>query len=193
MKKWIGIGLAMALLLGVLSGCSLFGKKANGFVLYGTKDQVEAMAGKFKKEAKESDIYAAKLTMLEGKKVLVLTKKNGEALVKKALLKKIDNNHDVKAIDKLPVITAEQGVLFAQDKVENATIDGAKLKYEGNIIIGDERLYADMYAIVDEATFTKMKGEEKSVGVLKFDKDPSKDFPNKNGVEASEMVTINKK
>ncbi|SDZ23133.1 lipoprotein BA_5634 family protein [Thermoactinomyces sp. DSM 45892] len=190
MKKWIGIGLAIAILLGVLSGCSLFGKKANGFVLFGTKDQVEAMVSKYKKELKETDVYTAKLTTLGSKKVLVLTKKNGEALVKKALLKKIDNNNDIKAIEQLPTITAGQGILFAQDKVENAIIDGAKFKYEGNIIIGDERLYADMYAIVDEATFTKMKGEEKSVGVLKFDRDPSKDFPNKNGVEASLLVTM---
>ncbi len=33
-----------------------------------------------------------------------------------------------------------------------------------------------MYAIVDDATYNNVKGDEKSVGVLKFDKDPSKEF-----------------
>ena len=33
-----------------------------------------------------------------------------------------------------------------------------------------------MYAIVDDATYSNVKGDEKSVGVLKFDKDPSKEF-----------------
>ncbi|MGF9966366.1 lipoprotein BA_5634 family protein [Bacillus rhizoplanae] len=71
----------------------------------------------------------------------------------------------------------EQGALFAKEELANVTIDGNKLKYEGNIIIGDGRSYADMFAVVDDATYTKIKGEEKSVGVLRFDKDPAKDLP----------------
>ena len=47
-----------------------------------------------------------------------------------------------------------------------------------------------MYAIVDDATYNNVKGDEKSVGVLKFDKDPSKEFPGYNGVEASQLVKI---
>ena len=51
-----------------------------------------------------------------------------------------------------------------------------------------------MYAIVDDATYNNVKGDEKSVGVLKFDKDPSKEFPGYNGVEASQLVKLcNKK
>ena len=45
-----------------------------------------------------------------------------------------------------------------------------------------------MYAIVDDATYSNVKGDEKSVGVLKFDKDPSKEFPGYKGVEASQLV-----
>ncbi|UJA81678.1 lipoprotein BA_5634 family protein, partial [Bacillus cereus] len=57
---------------------------------------------------------------LEGKKVLVMDKKTGEELVKKELLSKVDAKDDTKAIDKLPTVTSEQGVLFAKEKVENA-------------------------------------------------------------------------
>ncbi|MGN4426408.1 lipoprotein BA_5634 family protein [Bacillus cereus group sp. MYBK30-1] len=192
MKKLVGIGLAAAISFGALSGCSLLGEKANGFVLYGTEEQVQQIADKNKKDVKEKDMYKMKVATLEGKKVLVMDKKTGEELVKKELIRKVDKNDDTKAIDKLPAVTAEQGVLFAKDKVENATLDGAKLKYEGNTIIGSGRAYADMFAIVDDATYGNVKGEEKSVGVLKFDKDPSKEFPGKNGVEASQLVKIKK-
>ena len=47
-----------------------------------------------------------------------------------------------------------------------------------------------MYAIVDDATYNNVKGDEKSVGVLKFDKDPSKEFPGYKGVEASQLVKL---
>ncbi|MBM6646704.1 lipoprotein BA_5634 family protein [Bacillus sp. RIT 809] len=192
MKKLVGIGLAAAISFGALSGCSLLGEKANGFVLYGTEEQVAQIADKNKKEVKEKDMYKMKLTTLEDKKVLVMDKKTGEELVKKELLKKVGKDENTKPLDKLPAVTADQGVLFAKDKVENATIDGAKLNYEGNTIIGSGRAYADMFAIVDDATYGNVKGEEKSVGVLKFDKDPSKEFPGKNGVEAAQLVTIKK-
>ncbi|QWH39647.1 MULTISPECIES: lipoprotein BA_5634 family protein [Bacillus cereus group] len=192
MKKLVGIGLAAAISFGALSGCSLLGEKANGFVLYGTEEQVAQIADKNKKEVKEKDMYKMKLTTLEDKKVLVMDKKTGEELVKKELLKKVGKDENTKPLDKLPAVTADQGVLFAKDKVENATLDGAKLNYEGNTIIGSGRAYADMFAIVDDATYGNVKGEEKSVGVLKFDKDPSKEFPGKNGVEAAQLVTIKK-
>ncbi|WP_426950708.1 lipoprotein BA_5634 family protein [Bacillus mycoides] len=192
MKKLVGIGLAAAISFGALSGCSLLGEKANGFVLYGTEEQVQQIADKNKKEVKEKDVYKMKLTTLEDKKVLVMDKKTGEELVKKELLQKVDEKDDTKSLDKLSAVTAEQGVLFAKNKIENATIDGAKLKYEGNTIIGSGRAYADMFAIVDDATYGNVKGEEKSVGVLKFDKDPSKEFPGKNGVEGAQLVKIKK-
>ena len=68
----------------------------------------------------------------------------------------MDEKDNTKPLDKLPAVTTEQGVLFAK-KVENATLDGAKLKYEGNTIIGSGRAYTDMYAIVDDATYSNVK------------------------------------
>lgn len=132
-----------------------------------------------------------KRTILEGKKVLVMDKKTGEELVKKGLLKKVDNDDDTEAVHKLPVVSSNQGVLFAKEKVENVTTDGAKLKYEGNTIIGNGRAYADMFTIVDDAAYGNVKGEEKSVGVLKYDKNSKKGFNYRGLVEGTQFVEIN--
>ncbi|MEI4711854.1 lipoprotein BA_5634 family protein [Bacillus cereus] len=188
MKKLVGIGLAAAISLGALSGCSLLGEKANGVVAYGSDQQVNSIIDKNKSDIKEKNTYKMKLTTLEGKKLLVMDKKTGEELVKKELLKKVEKN-DAKAIDKLPAVTGEQGVLFAKEKVENAEMNGTKLKYEGNTIIGDGRSYTDMFAIVDDATYGKVTGEEKSVGVLKMTKDPKKEM-NNNRKEAEEVQLV---
>ena len=50
MKKLVGIGLAAAISFGALSGCSLLGEKANGFVLYGSEEQVQQITDKNKKD-----------------------------------------------------------------------------------------------------------------------------------------------
>ncbi|ARZ64892.1 MULTISPECIES: lipoprotein BA_5634 family protein [Bacillus cereus group] len=190
MKKLVGIGLAAAISFGALSGCSLLGEKANGIVAYGSDQQVNSIIDKNKSDIKEKNTYKMKLTTLEGKKVLVMDKKTGEELVKKELLKKVEKD-DAKAIDKLPAVTSEQGVLFAKEKVENAEMNGTKLKYEGNTIIGDGRSYTDMFAIVDDATYDKVAGEEKSVGVLKMNKDPKKEIADhRKAAEEAQLVKI---
>ncbi|KFM99479.1 hypothetical protein D0U04_05155 [Bacillus clarus] len=193
MKKLVGIGLAAAISFGALSGCSLIGEKSNGLVVYGTEQQVQQLADLKKNDVKEKDVYKMKLATLEDKKVLVMDKKTGEELVKKELLKKVEKDDNTKAIDKLPAVTADQGVLFTKEKVENMTIDGVKLKYEGNTIIGNGRSYADMFAIVDDVAYNKVKGEEKSVGVLEFDKDPNNEMQDtKIKVEEVQLVKIKK-
>ncbi|KEK23061.1 lipoprotein BA_5634 family protein [Bacillus gaemokensis] len=192
MKKLVGIGLAAAISFGVLSGCSLLEEKANGMVTYGSEQQVNKVINKNKSDIKEKNTYKMKLATLNDKKVLVMDKKTGEELVKKELIKKVEKDN-TKAIDKLPAVTADQGVLFAKEEVANATIDGAKLKYEGNTIIGDARSYADMFAIVDDAAYGKVNGEEKSVGVLKFDKDPKDKIQDTTKeTEAVQLVKIKK-
>ena len=68
MKKLVGIGLA-AISLGALSGCSLLGEKANGFVLYGSEEQVQQITDKTKRSERK-DFYKMKMTTLDGKKFL---------------------------------------------------------------------------------------------------------------------------
>ena len=69
MKKLVGIGLATAISLGALSGCSLLGEKANGFVLYGSEEQVQQITDKTKRSERK-DFYKMKMTTLDGKKFL---------------------------------------------------------------------------------------------------------------------------
>ena len=189
MRKLVRIGLAAAISFGALSGCSLLGKE-NGIIAYGSEQQVNTVIDKNKNGIKEKNTYKMKLTILEDKKVLVMDKKTGEELVKKGLLKKVDKDDNTEAIDKLPAVTSDQGVLFTKEKVENVTIDGAKLKYEGNTIIGHNRAYADMFAIVDDAAYGNMKGEEKYVGVLRYDKNPKNELSNYKGADRTQLVEI---
>ncbi|MGG0360542.1 lipoprotein BA_5634 family protein [Bacillus tropicus] len=193
MKKLIGIGLAATISFGALSGCSLLGEKSNGVIAYGTEQQVQQLADQKKNDMKEKNIYKMKLTTVEDKKILVMDKKTGEELVKKELLKKVDKNDDTKAIDKLPAITEEQGIIFTKEEAKDITIDGIQLKYEGNTIIGDGRSYADMFVIVDAGAYNQIKGEEKSVGVLRLDKDPKNEMKDiKTKVEQVQLVKIKK-
>ena len=52
-EKLVGIGLAAAISLGALSGCSLLGEKANGFVLYGSEEQVQQITDKTKRSERK--------------------------------------------------------------------------------------------------------------------------------------------
>lgn len=50
-----------------------------------------------------------------------------------------------------------------------------------------------MFAIVDDAAYGKVNGEEKSVGVLKFDKDPKDKIQDTTKeTEAVQLVKIKK-
>lgn len=188
MKKLIGLSLAAAISMSALTGCGLLGEKANGFVLYGTETQVQAVADKEKPT--EKDMYKMKVVNIDDKKVLVMDQKTADELVKKELLQKVEND-ETTAIDKLPAVTEEQGVLFAKEEVANVALDGYALKYEGNIIIGDGRSYADMFAVVDDTAYNNVAGEEKTVGVLKFDKDPAEKMPVQGeDVERAQLVKI---
>ncbi|MGG1149715.1 lipoprotein BA_5634 family protein [Bacillus wiedmannii] len=193
MKKLIGVGLAAAISFGALSGCSLLTKltgKPNGMIVYGTEEHVQKVADKHKKEAKETDVYKMKITTIDDKRVLVMNTKTAEELVKKELLKEVEQGDNTKTIDTLPAVTVEQGVLFAKEKVESATIDGTKLKYEGNTIVGDGRRYVDMYAIMDDTAYNNVKSEEKSLGVLKFSTDATKKLADDKGIDYEQTVTI---
>ena len=66
MKKIVGIGLAAAISLGALSGCSLLGEKQT--VLYCTdqKNKFRKLQTKTKRSERK-DFYKMKMTTLEGK------------------------------------------------------------------------------------------------------------------------------
>ena len=63
---------------------------------------------------------------------------------------------DVEPIKALPAISDEAGIVFAKEEQKDVVIDGKKMKYEGNVVIGDARKYTDMYAVVSDAEYAKI-------------------------------------
>ncbi|CAI8856636.1 hypothetical protein KOY_01935 [Bacillus cereus VDM021] len=48
------------------------------------------------------------------------------------------------------------------------------MKYEGNVIIGDARKYADMYAIVSDVAYQTISQPVKTIGVVACKGNPKK-------------------
>ena len=69
MKKLVGIGLAAAISLGALSGCSLLERKRTVLYCMAQKNKFSKLQIK-QKEVKEKDFYKMKMTTLDGKKFL---------------------------------------------------------------------------------------------------------------------------
>ena len=64
-------------------------------------------------------------------------------------------------------------MLFTKEKSYKLEIENINIKYEGNLIIGDGRIYADLFLIVNDEDWASLKGTEKTMAILKYDKDPS--------------------
>jgi len=57
------------------------------------------------------------------------------------------------------------------------------------LIIGDGRAYSDMFLIVNDADWASIKGTEKMMALLEYDKDPSADGLDYD-VEKTQLVRI---
>jgi hypothetical protein len=67
------------------------------------------------------------------------------------------------------------------------------VKYEGNSIIGNGRTYVDSFLIVDDSEFEGIAGTEKTMGLLKFNKDPKNETVEvAKETEKFQMVTLKK-
>ncbi|MCR8641765.1 lipoprotein BA_5634 family protein [Paenibacillus sp. N1-5-1-14] len=197
MKKLLSIGLIMMLSMSLLTGCGLidgiFGEKANGVIIYGETQQIDKAIEKHKSKISEKNTFPVKLIEAQDKKVLALSSKTAEELIKKELLKKVVKDSDTQIITSLPSIPADGAILFAKEKVSNLPINGITAKYEDNIIIGDGRSYADMFLIVDETAFAKLQGTDKSMAALKYSKNPKNEMQDLSSeVEKAQMVTMKK-
>lgn len=172
----------------VLSGCSLF-DTANGIILYGDEGQVLSSLDEEHKGQIEKDSYSVKVIEKDDKRALVMDDVTAKALVDKELLKEVEDNV-AKAISDLPKISKGEGVLFAKTSDDASVLDEMELplKYEGNIIIGDGRVYVDMFLVVTEDDFNGISGTEKTIGVIQYDKDP--DGIGAFGVDREQLVKI---
>ncbi|GAB6422786.1 lipoprotein BA_5634 family protein [Bacillus luti] len=193
-KKLLGLGMAALFSVSVLSGCSTLDSllgRANTVVVYGDKEQVNKASDTYKDEVKNIDKYGVKMIELNSKKIMVINDFVAEKMVEKGLLKKVDAKDDVTPLKEIP--KSDTGSIFSKNKADEVVKKGQKLKYGGNVVIGDGRVYADMFAIVKDEVYKELQGTEKSVGVLEFSADPDeKILPLSKEVEKAQLVKMDK-
>jgi Uncharacterised lipoprotein family len=175
LKKKIGLTVASVLTMVLLSGCSLVETifpQARGIILYGTDQKVNEDMNKYKDDVKSSELLKVKMTESNDQKVMLINQTTAEAMLKGKLMRKVTDKDKVEPITALPKIAADAPALFAKEEMNKVNLNGKEIpvKYEGNIILGDARRYADMFMIVSDNAWEKMDGTETAVGVLHFDK-----------------------
>ena len=86
------------------------------------------------------------------------------------------------------------GIVFAKEAQNDVVINGKKMKYEGNVIIGDARKYTDMYVVVSDTEYTKVNEPVKTVGLAAFKENPKEkifpDIKRDSKVEEAHMVEV---
>uniref|UniRef100_UPI0003C8C48B Lipoprotein, putative n=1 Tax=Bacillus anthracis TaxID=1392 RepID=UPI0003C8C48B len=166
---------------------------ATGIVMYGDETGVQQTMDQYKDKIESQNKFEAKLGTVNEKKVLIMNKTTAEKMVKENMLKKVVKE-DVEPIKALPAISDEAGIVFAKEEQKDVVIDGKKMKYEGNVVIGDARKYTDMYAVVSDAEYAKISEPVKTIGLASFKENPKeKIFPDiKRGskVEEAHMVEV---
>jgi len=198
MKK-VKLGLVAIMSAAVFSGCSIMdmiAPQANGVIMYGDDVAVQQKIAQYKGKIESEHKFEAKFTTVNDKKVLIMNKTTADKMVKEKVLKKVEGE-DAKPIATLPAISDDAGAVFAKAEQNDVIIDGKKMKYEGNIIIGDARKYADMYAVVSDVAYQTMNQPVKTIGVVEFKENPKKEiFPEikrDSKVEEAHMVELGSK
>ncbi len=195
MKK-VKLGLVAIMSAAVFSGCSIMdmiAPQAKGVVMYGDETGVQKTMDQYKDKIESQSKFEAKLGTVNEKKVLIMNKTTAEKMVKENMLKKVVKE-DVEPIKALPSVSDEVGIIFAKEEQKDVVINGKKMKYEGNVVIGDARKYTDMYAVISDAEYTKINEPVKTIGLAAFKENPKeKIFPDiKRGsnVEEVHMVEV---
>ncbi|MBS9804996.1 lipoprotein BA_5634 family protein [Bacillus cereus] len=194
MKK-VKLGIVAVMSAAVFSGCSIMdmiAPQANGIVMYGDENGVQKTMDQYKDKIESQNKFEAKLGTVNEKKVLIMNKTTAEKMVKEKMLKKVVKE-DVEPIKALPSISDEAGIVFAKEE-KDVVIDGKKMKYEGNVVIGDARRYTDMYVVVSDTEYAKINQPVKTIGLAAFKENPKKEiFPDikkDSKVEEAHMVEV---
>ncbi|MFP3844956.1 lipoprotein BA_5634 family protein [Priestia filamentosa] len=196
MKRLLSICATVIVVGSLMSGCSATKdafQKANGVILYGNQQQISDALNQDKKDIKEKDEYTIKVAEDGKQDMMILDKTTAKALVEKKLLKEVTKDNDTEAITSLPKVTKDTNALFAKQEVKEMNLAGqnSKIIYGGNKIIGDGRSYVDEFLIVDDSQFTAIKGTEKKMAVIKYDKNPDKKLSEFN-VDEVQLVKVGK-
>jgi hypothetical protein len=195
MKKLLSVCFTAVIAGSLMTGCSAITEmfeKANGVILYGDHNQVAGVFEQEKDDLKEKNEYKFKVAEDQGQQILIFNETTAKALVEKELLNKVVKDDETEPIKSLPELK-DKGILFTkQDNVDKVTIDGQSLSVsnEGNIVIGRGRAYGDMFLVVSDDKWSAMKGTEKAMGVIEYDKDPAEKLPEFE-VEKVQLITIN--
>ncbi|HDR6310319.1 TPA: hypothetical protein QCU60_002173 [Bacillus cereus] len=195
MKK-VKLGLVAIMSAAVFSGCSIMdmiAPQATGVVMYGDETGVQKTMDQYKDKIESQNKFEAKLSTVNEKKVLIMNKTTAEKMVKENMLKKVVKE-DVEPIKALPAISDEAGIVFAKEEQKDVVIAGKKMKYEGNVVIGDARKYTDMYAVVSDTEYAKISEPVKTIGLAAFKENPKEkifpDIKNSSNVEEAHMVEV---
>ncbi len=176
MKKTVLGILTMLMAVTALTGCNMLAK-ANGVILYGEESEIVKAVEKEKDELVKEEQHKIKILDNNGHQVMILSEKTADALVKKKLINEITNPEKakIKAVSSLSKISNGKGLLFAKKELKELNVDGKSLeiKYEGNLIIGEGRTYAEIFLIVTDEEWASLSGTEKTLAILEYDKDPS--------------------
>ncbi|MFP3726775.1 lipoprotein BA_5634 family protein [Priestia filamentosa] len=196
MKRLLSICATVIVVGSLMSGCSATKdafQKANGVILYGNQQQISDALNQDKKDIKEKDEYTIKVAEDGKQDMMILDKTTAKALVEKKLLKEVTKDNDTEAITSLPKVTKDTNALFAKQEVKEMNLAGqnSKIIYGGNKIIGDGRSYVDEFLIIDDSQFTAIKGTEKKMAVIKYDKNPDKKLSEFN-VDEVQLVKVGK-
>ena len=180
MKKTI-LGIITTLMaVVVLSGCSMFAK-ANGVILYGEEVEIQNAVEKEQEKKKDKPVeveqHKIKILTNDSQKVMILKEETAQSLVNKKLIREITNQEKGKsvAVSSLSKVAKGEALLFTKEKSYEFKLEDINIENKGNLIIGIGRAYADMFLIVNDEDWASLEGTEKTLALLKYDKDPGKD------------------
>ena len=192
MKKIILGILTTLMAVMVLTGCNLFAT-ANGVILYGEEKEVLNAVEKEKDELVDEEQHKIKMLTNDKLQIMILTEETAQSLVEKSLITEITNQEkaETKVISSLPKVAKGKGLLFTKEESHELEIEdnNINIKYEGNLVIGEGRVYADQFLIVNDEDWVSLKGTEKTLAILKYDNDPSADGLSYD-VEKAQLVRI---
>ena len=176
MKKTILVIFTTLMAVTALTGCNMFAK-ANGVILYGEEEEILNAVEKEKDKLVEEELHKIKILTNDDQKIMILTVETAQSLVEKKLISEITNQEKAKtkAISSLSKVAKGEALLFTKEKSHELEIEDVNIniKYEGNLVIGEGRVYADLFLIVNDDDWDSLKGTEKTLAILEYDKDPS--------------------
>ncbi|WP_072336908.1 lipoprotein BA_5634 family protein [Thermoactinomyces sp. DSM 45891] len=183
MKKSLLIGsIGIIVITTILIGYSFFKAnilyyfdRHNGAIVLGEKDKIQNMLSIEKDKISSPESYVVKVSTIDEKKILFLSKDTAEKLNKKDMLRtvkeeKVDGGMRVHTdpLNELPAVPADKGILFAREDLKAGAMKGLDseqkmpIEYKGDLIIGSgSRFPVDAsIVVVSDTAFSSVKASE---------------------------------